>query len=470
MSLLFALVPSVLAQDVPDAEAVEREPVDPALLELAPTWLTPPDPDAEVEPQVEDPDAPPPRFTVVPVPGLEVEVNIPDAPDGVLQPWGWTVGDATMDTRLGMRNSARYTNVVFTGTTYQPDIASLSDEVVRQILPLEDEDYEITVGSVQRFDLAELDLEGAPELGDVLVVNAHIWDTWLERDLWSQSVLFAVEGAAVLVRTESTESLETADEVLGGVVMGMVQVLEPALPVEELPFGKLETEAGYTIELPPGWRALTDKESPYTSRIPGDGPFAGGLSHLVVVDPAQLAKQIFECSADQGTPLEILSPEKSELAAGNFKTVAEIGLKGGKYMLAANGEEHFIDVDTSLPFYVDKPEELRFVGLGPERDGYLWRVGGQAFEEPLKASVFYTAYSDIGLMCTAIATPEDEALLGTFDATVEKVTISAEHPMPLSLRAQYKRWWPWSNPLLQLYWVPVPFIFLAGWLVTKDDD
>ncbi len=464
MSLLFALVPSVLAQDVTDAEAVERVPVDPALLEVAPAWSSPPDPEAEVEPEVE---AAPRRFTAVPVPGVEVEVNIPDAPDGEPQPWGWVVGDATMDTRLGMRNASRYTNVVFSGTSYQPDIAALSDDVVGQILPLEDEDYEITVGPVQRIEL--VGIEGAPELGPVLVVNAHIWDTWLERDLWSQSVLFAVEGSAVLIRTESTESLQTADEILGD-VLDMVVIQAPPLSAEELPYGRLELDGGYTIELPPGWRALTERESPYSSRIPGDGPFAGGLSRLVVVDPTQLSKPIFECSADQGTPLEILSPDKSELAAQNFRTVAEVGLKGGKYMLAANGEEHFIDVDTSLPFYVEQGEELRFLSLGPEREAYLWRASGQAFEEPLKSSVFYTAYADIGLLCTAIATPDEEALLGTFDATVEKISISAEHEMPLSLRARYKRWWPWSNPLLQLYWVPVPFIFLAGWLVTKDDD
>lgn len=464
MSLLFALIPSVLAQEVTDAE-VEREPIDPAVLEAVPAWSLPPDPEAEVE--AEDPEAKP-RYTAVPVPGLELEVNVPDAPDGVLQPWGWTVNDATMDTRLGMRNSERYTNVVFSGTSYQPDIEALGEDVVEQILPLDDEDYEITVGPVQRLDLTEV--EGVPSLGPVIVVNAHIWDTWLERDLWSQTVLFAIDGAAVLVRTESTDSMETASEVLGSVVVDMVNVLEPAKTAEELPFGRIETEAGYVIELPTGWRALTDGESPYTNRIPGDGPFAGGLSHLVVVDPAYLNKPIFECKAEQGTPLEILSPDKSADAAGNFRTVAEVTLKGGKYRLEANGEEHFIDADSTLPFYVEQAQDVRFLELSPEREGYLLRASGQAFEEPLEASVFYTAYADIGLLCTSIVEPDDEALLGTFEATVEKIDIDAAHAMPLSLRAQYKRWWPWSNPLLQLYWVPIPFIFLAGWLVTRDPD
>jgi len=44
--------------------------------------------------------------------------------------------------------------------------------------------------------------------------------------------------------------------------------------------------------------------------------------------------------------------------------------------------------------------------------------------------------------------------------------------MPLSMRAKYIRWWPYSpynNPWAQLYWVPIPIMLLAVWLITKDE-
>ena len=43
------------------------------------------------------------------------------------------------------------------------------------------------------------------------------------------------------------------------------------------------------------------------------------------------------------------------------------------------------------------------------------------------------------------------------------------HPMPLSMKARYVRWWPTAHPLLQLYWIPIPLLLMAGWLVLPDD-
>lgn len=458
MSLFLLCVAPALAQD---GDEVVREPIDATLLELVPTWTLPVEEVEVGEAPTAEEEVAKLRATVIAVPGVELEVHIPDAPEGEVQPWQWTVNDATMDTRLGMANREAYTYLRFGATDYQPDLEKLGDEIIEQLLPMDDEELEITPGELLRFE--------HEKLGDVLVLNAHIWDNWMERDLWSQTVVFNVEGAAILLTSQSSDTLVQADLILNDTIE-MLQVVEPAIPESELPYGTQVTEAGYTVDLPLGWRALTAAEAPDAVRIAGDGPFSSNLSQLFVVDPAALSQPIFECVANPGSPLEILAPAKSEAAVENFKTAMRVQLKGGKYRLESAGDEVFIDADTSIPLYTTEEGEVEFLSLGA-RDAYRWRVKGQVFEEPVAASVFYTAYADIGLVCTSVVEEGDEAILGTFDAAMDKlrVTDDAAHAMPLSLSSKYKRWWPLSNPFLQLYWLPVPLFLIAGWLVVRDD-
>ncbi|HJN74668.1 MAG TPA: hypothetical protein QGF58_12105 [Myxococcota bacterium] len=452
--MVLSLLSLSLAQD---PLVTEREPVDLSLLETAPSWSLPQEEDPPVEGELEEPV----HSTAIPVPGLELEIHVPDPADG-FQVWGWTVNDATMDTRVGMRNSSEYTDVVFSATFYQPDLTKLGGEIVEQILPMDDEDLEITAGELQRFE--------HEELGEVLYVNAHIWDGWLERDLWSQTVVFNVKGGAVIIRATSSDTLERADSVLAS-VLEMAVVLEPPIPELDLPYGSYEAEAGYTVEIPTGLRALTEEEAPDSKRISGDGPFTGLLATFHVVDPAQLNRSVFDCEAVSGAPLEVLDPAKSTDAVENFKTAMRVVLKGGKYRLESSGDEQFVDLDTTVPLYAKVEDEVRFIELA-HREAFLWRVQGEVFEEPVHASVFYTAYDDIGLLCKALAEDGDEAILGTFEATMTGVEIREGelHPMPMSLASRYKRWWPWKNPLLQIYWLPVPLFLVAGWLVIRDDD
>ena len=72
-----------------------------------------------------------------------------------------------------------------------------------------------------------------------------------------------------------------------------------------------------------------------------------------------------------------------------------------------------------------------------------------------------------------LSTPGEvhEATLETFKLTVAgiEITEGEAHPLPLSMKARYVRWWPFAHPLLQLYWLPFPLLLLAGWLVMRDD-
>lgn len=455
--VLYLLTSLSLAQD---PEEVVREPVDLTLLEVAPTWTLPVEEEPVVE-LVEGEEPPIIRATAISVPGVALEIHVPDPDDG-FQPWGWTVNDETMDTRVGMRNTEAYTDVVFSATFYQPDLTELGDEIVENILPMDDEDLEIAPGPLLRFE--------HPELGEVLYINAHIWDGWLERDLWAQTLMFNVAGGAVIIRATSSDTLERADSVMSD-VLAMLVIGTPPLTIEELPYGTYVAEAGYTIEIPSGLRALTADESLDQKRLAGDGPYAGLIATFSVVDPGQPFRHpVFDCEAVSGAPLEILDPAKSIEAVENFKTAMRVALKGGKYRLVSSGDEQFVDLDTNVPLYTTSEDEVRFIELA-HRDAYMWRVQGQVFEEPVHASVFYTAYDDVGLLCKALAEDGDEAILGTFEQTMSKIVITdgAEHPMPLSLASKYKRWWPWSSPLLQIYWLPVPLFLLAGWLVIRDE-
>lgn len=396
------------------------------------------------------------------VPAVDVVVHVPDPVDGEEYPWGWTVGDASMDVRLSLRNTLAYTDITFSATPWQPDLDAVADVFAASVIDTSDEALQITPGGVERVE--------HEKLGSMLLVTASVRDTFMEQDLFQRTVMFNVEATGVVVSALSSESAERATEVLDS-VLAMVEVTSPAIPKADLRTGKITADAGYTLELPPGWRALTAEEARRlsTDRIGGDGPFAGRRSQLFVVDAASMSRQVFGCVADTNGSLEILDPTKSERAAENFRTYARVRLKGGRYKLINGTDEAFIDVLSEASFIPTTEGELKLLPLG-EREAYLWRLDGKVYDSPASASVFYTTYDDVELTCVAIAEPDRVAELTTFDGIVSNLRVvdGMLYEMPMSLRARYIRWWPTTNPFLQLYWLPLPLFLLAGWLVTRD--
>ena len=92
----------------------------------------------------------------------------------------------------------------------------------------------------------------------------------------------------------------------------------------------------------------------------------------------------------------------------------------------------------------------------------------------MAVATFYTAWSDVNLHCQASvpAGQSEQADLRTlFEQAVVTVRVSdgAAHPMHMSLMARYKRWWPYTNPLLQLFWLPIPIVLFAAWLANRGD-
>jgi hypothetical protein len=454
----------------------EEETVEPVVADLsqAPWWTLEDEARAafletwEVQLPEQEPipeDWEPSRFEVLAVPGVPIDVVIPRLPEGHISPWTWVENDASMDVRLGMVEHHRFTQVWFSATEWQPDVAAIQLDPEGLFLgSLDQDDDEMD------FRFGETRLIEHDELGEVLVFNFQARDNFLERDLFGHALFFAIEGHGVWVGAVSSVDLTVAEMVTED-VLSYLKLHEPALPKEELRYGSVHADAGYSVELPTGWRALTDKEAQRLdrTRLAGEGPFNSKLAKLYIID-VERDEAVAQCQATTGDALEVIEPGKSPRAVENFQTYAKVALRGGKVRVVTGTEETVTQVVTEMPIELKSSEDIRWVSLG-DREAYMWSVEGVAFDDPFSASVFYTTYADVGLACTAWADPSEKARLQTFEGVVEKLVVDEgeKHPMAMTLKGRYTRWWFSANPLLQLYWFPVPLFLIAGWLVVRED-
>jgi hypothetical protein len=400
------------------------------------------------------------------VPGLEITVTVPDPEEGQPNPWGWTLGDPTTDIRLAMRKAEAYTDLTFMGVNWQWDSAQPLENPAAMVLDLDDQNLKLSPGAQTIVD--------HPTLGKTVRQRVDAQDTWMERPLYMELVVFSLGGSAAVVTATSSESYERAVEVLDE-ALGMVAVKAPPLPAAELRYGQVTADAGYTITLPEGWRALTMEETRKidSTRIAGEGAFAGRMTNLFIIDATHLSRNVFQCKAEAVGTLEILDPKKSPVALENFKTYARVALRGGRYKIISGTEEAQIDIANLDPVNPKEEGEVQLVNLGTH-EAYYWPVKGEQYGEPAEGGIFYTAYGDVGLTCVGSFTAKETGAMSRFEEAVRSVKIldGEKHPQPLSMRAKYIRWWPYSpynNPWLQLYWVPIPIMLLAVWLITKDE-
>lgn len=307
---------------------------------------------------------------------------------------------------------------------------------------------------------------------------------------------YAVEGGAAYVLAQAL-GVERPDEGITGLsedaaidlpvvseeVLSMVEIKDLPAPIEELPIGRVEMEAGYALTLPENWRALTKKEmNLYSPERVGDGPYEGRRAARVFVEPSTFAPELFTCQVydSAGRPIEVLDPAKSAIHGSNYRTHARVMLKGGGFKIIAGGVEDFIQSfhPSDLPPVTVAPEamgELTLVELG-DRDAYQWVVEGTVnVDTPVTVYAYYTSWDNLGLNCFAVEMEEDSDLGELFLSTMETIEImdAEEHLMQLSFMSQYRRWWPYAHPALQLYWLVVPLFFIAlipmlrDWWVTR---
>ncbi len=396
------------------------------------------------------------------VPTLGLVVQVPDPEPGVSE-WNYTLGDVSTDVKLSMRNAPRFTDVQFLSTGFQPALEAIGPNLVEWFARVQDDDE-------LDFRPGDWTTETFEGLGEVVLLPIQVRDNFLERDLWSHVAAFPLEGAAAIVTATTSVDAERADEVLRE-VLSMLRITRPPVPPDQLPVGEVEAPAGYRLTLPDGWRALTEEEARHrsTARVGGSSARSGAWANLFVVDTSTLDRDVFTCTAAADGTLEILDPAKDPRAGENFRTFARVRLKGGQYRIATGTEESFVEVIPERPVHPEGEGELSFIRLA-DREAYYFQTDGLLFNEPVRAGVFYTAWDDVGLTCIAVEDDDTPGLLGTFRQVMEglEVVDGAEHPMPLTLRSAYIRWWPWTHPLLQLYWLPLPLFLVAGWLIVRD--
>jgi len=399
------------------------------------------------------------------VPGTDLMINVPHSDPDSPPVWTHSMGDISSEVKVGMRNREAFTDIRLSTTGHQPDVFGVQEDLLAWV-KAEDEadDYEV-------YTLGEMIQEEHETLGPLLRMPFEVFDSHLEQPFFRELVFFGIEGSGVVLTAISSESAERAHMVLDEVV-AMMDPMKPALAAEALPNGEIQTLSGFRLALPMGWRGLTAEETGRRDMalIKGDSIYSGEGAYFFAVDTAYLNKTVFYCRVNDAAGLHILSPGKSILAIENFKTYAKVLLKGGSFRLTEGGDAVVSESIPENPMDIQSEGEVQYLEMD-DREAYLWEVKGTVWDKPTTTQIFFTTYDDLGLTCLAQAQEGDESLLGTFSGVMRDLQIvdGEDHPMALSLGARYTRWWPFSNPLMQLYFFPFPLLIFGAWFVYKSD-
>ena len=400
------------------------------------------------------------------VPGTDLMIHLPESDPDLPAPWTYSTGDISSQVKVGMRNREAFTDIRLSTTGHQPDVSAVKEDLLSW-LKSEDEadDYE-------EYTLGELTDEVHEKLGPMLRVPFEVFDAHLEQPFYRELVFFGIEGAGVILTAISSESAERANTVLGEVVE-MMDPMKPAVALEDLPTGRIQTSSGFSLSLPVGWRGLTPGERGRRDMalIKGKSIYAGESAYFFAVDTSFLNKTTFFCRVNDAASLHVISPEKSPSSAENFKTYVRVLLKGGSFRLTAGGDAFIGESIPENPLDIRSEGKLEFLEMA-DREAYMWELKGTVWDEPTTSQVFFTTYDDLGLTCVAHAQEGDEAILGTFSGVMKGLEIvdGDQHPMALSMGARYTRWWPFSNPLMQLYLFPLPLLVFGAWYVYNKSD
>ncbi len=417
-----------------------------------------------------------------PLADLDIVVRVPlDDPDHVWQPPPWAL---MSEGSLALQPTGEQLIAMFEQVQrdFQPrfddeDVATLGPLLARQFI---DDVYsgpelgEITWGTPELID--------SPNLGRYLRVTAEIElpereDVGGRMAVSLYPVRAGLNGTVVVGVTEP-DRLVSAEQELAS----MVTFFNGPVADKDMPTGHIADAAGYELDLPDGFRALTERERTALRGEPvgGNSGYGGALSYQWYFDPSSDGgHQGFGCAAFSADTLEIVDPVKAPKLADNYRLVAALMLKGGAYKVDGGkpirGRPSDLLDSRSLVVDPAVAGDLQTIKLA-DRPAYLWRTQGKRVaaagdEEDVVVSTFYTAYGDVNLHCQAVAPTTDASLIDQFDQVMGTVAITdpVAHPLDLGLMARYKQWWPYNHPLMQLYWLPIPIILFAAWLANRGD-
>ncbi|NOY25782.1 MAG: hypothetical protein GXP62_07895 [Oligoflexia bacterium] len=433
------------------------------------------------QPVAEEDDAPPTE-AVFQLPHLDVLVRIPlDDPETGWVPPPWALpSDSSL--ALEKKGTQLLAMVEQIPQPYQPTFTADGADELGQALSTEflgdtyagpelgeinwDPFVLVESGPLGRHirGTAQMDLPDRPDETGRLVIDLY-------------PVRAGLNATIIVGVSTPEEALAAADE-----MASYTAFYDGPVSDKDLPTDHHTEDSGYELDLPDGFRALTDRERLALNGEPvgGNSGFGGALGYQTYLDPTTLGGwRSFGCVAFSADTLEVIDPAKAPRLADNFRLMSSIMLKGGSYQVDGNNpirgreanllDPHAITVDPTVK------GELSTIELG-DRAGYLWHphgvrsTPGQS-DQPVDVATFYTAWSDVNLHCQAVAPADRAELLTQFDQAMRtlRVTNGAAHPLHLGLMARYKRWWPYTNPLAQLYWLPFPIVLFAAWLANRGD-
>lgn len=417
-----------------------------------------------------------------PLPDLDIVVRVPlDDPDNAWRPPPWAI---ISESDLALQPEGKQIIAMFdvVQREFQPAFDAARTQDVGQALAqayIDDVYAGPQLGAVT-WDAVEL--VEHPTLGTHLRARATV-ELPDREDTGGQLVvsLYPVRqglNATVVVGVGTPEELTAAADFLANAIT----FYDGPMAWKDLPTGQLTDPAGYSLDLPEGFRALTERERTALRGEPvgGNSGYGGALAYQWYFDPGSLAgKRGFGCAAFSSDTLEIVDPAKAPGLADNYRLAASLTLRSGTYQVDGGKpiRGRAADLMDGRAVVVDPAVEgeLTVVSLG-DRPAYLWRTEGKRVaasgeEQDVLVGTFYTAYADVNLHCQVSAPPTDPALIDAFVQSMGTVSITdgAAFPLHLGLMAQYKQWWPSTNPVLQLYWLPIPIILFAGWLANRGD-
>lgn len=438
----------------------------------------------------DDGDAPAEPVATYPLNGLDIVVRTPTGLDDGWAPPPWMI-NAEDSLALQKKGQQLVALIEVVQRTWQPKFTAEDAETQGKLLATAFLDSTYAGPELGTIDWESVRLVEDPYLGTSIRADALVELPELAEQLAAEEgkqgrltvLLFPIRDghdAIAIVGVADPLLMDTAVTEL----TSMVAFYDGPRKWKDMPTGTIQESAGYAITLPEGWRALAENERLGINGEPvgGNSGYGGALALQYFLDPTDVTGRTgFGCAAWSSETLEVVDPDKAPGLGDNYRLAARLMLKGGAYQVDGGKPIRGRNADMldsrSIVIDPDEPGELTVMSLG-DRDAYLWQVSGTKTEasgssEPVDVLSWYTAYSDVNLHCHVDAPAgQGTALLDAFRTAMATVSIddAEQHPMEMGLMARYRRWWPSTNPILQLYWLPIPVILFAGILARGGDD
>jgi len=425
---------------------------------------------------------------VVKVPDLPLEITLPDPETGP-PPWV-NIAQVEDDMLLSIDHKEDNSTIWFGYTaSLQPDLDKAQPdgltagqlEVLSFLGFKPPTEVQSSAAENTTFGLTWVSL-GTVTLDDPNLDNPNLDDPNLE-----EPVPYALQGVIIPAESGYVQvlGLSSTPGVIAGhidTLLGWTTLKRPPVAADKLVTGKLEHPSGYTIDIPDGWRALTDDEVATFAplRVGGDGPHGSVRSHAVFVDTTDFSgRSHFTCStlSYPENPPEVVDEAKSPPHGSRYRTFTRLRLRGGKYKNASGAEMELPRIEdltaaTSIKIEAEALGTLSVVDLG-DREGYFWRTQGTRADTPVEVATFATAWDDLGLDCVMAEAPNDGSVedLDIFARSIITVRVvdGANHPHKLGVRGKYRKVWPWTHPLLQV-WVFGGVLLLIGIVLAFRGD